>query len=222
MYHIVVDFEFTSIPKSQKMQRKIVKNEIVEIGAVKLNDNYEVIDEFSSFVRPRYSFIDPNCSMLTGITNNDILKAPRFTEAIDAFLQWIGNEDFCIYAWSENDKEQFDGECILNSVVERFNILYNKDWIDLQLSYIELVGLSKAISLQRALNSLNIFFEGKIHRATDDAYNTASILQVMKNKDEFQKRFVPLQDVLKPKEPSTCTLGELLGDKIHLLYDLTA
>ena len=63
--------------------------------------------------------------------------------------------------------------------------------------------------------------EGEMHRATDDAYNTASILQVINNKEEFQKRFVPLHEILTPKK-NTCTLGDLLGDKLKLVYDLTA
>lgn len=87
-----------------------------------------------------------------------------------------------------------------------FSEIYNKEWIDLQSIYIDTVGLSRAISLQKALNSINIFFEGNIHRAADDAYNTASILQSLNNKEEFEKRFVPLQEVLKPKEIRNSTL----------------
>ncbi len=68
MYHIVLDFEFTPIPKYYKYQRRLVKHELIEIGAVKLNETYQIIDEFSTFVKPKYSTLDPNCSALTGIT----------------------------------------------------------------------------------------------------------------------------------------------------------
>lgn len=220
MKHIVIDFEFTAIPKKCKAQRKLCHYEIVEIGAVKLNENYEVVDKFSAFVKPTYSFMSKVAGKLTGITNNDIEKAPSFEEAVQRFLNWIG-DDFEIYTWSENDRIQFESECALKSSKEQFQILLNKQWQDVQLTYLELVGLSSAISLQRALNSLNISFEGNSHRATDDALNTASILQVINSKEEFQKRFVPLQNMLAPKIDKP-TLGDLLGDKLQLINDLTA
>lgn len=34
--HVVIDFEFTPIPKIYDKERKIVKNEIIQIGAVLL------------------------------------------------------------------------------------------------------------------------------------------------------------------------------------------
>lgn len=220
MKHIVIDFEFTTIPKKYKVQRKLCHYEIVEIGAVKLNENYEVVDEFSSFVKPTYSFVSIVAGNLTGITNKDIENAPSFEEAVQRFLNWIDDE-FEIYTWSENDRIQFESECVLKSSNEQFHILLSKQWQDIQLTYIELVGLSSAISLQRALNSLNILYEGNLHRATDDALNTASILQVINSKEEFQKRFVPLQNMLSPKKEKP-TLGDLLGDKLQIIYDLTA
>ena len=222
MYHIVLDFEFTPIPKYYKYQRRLVKHELIEIGAVKLNETYQIIDEFSTFVKPKYSTLDPNCSALTGITEQDLMSAPIFIEAIKAFVKWIGTDEYELYAWSEHDSEQFCGECILNNACDMFPELYNKDWTDLQLLYIDTVGLSKAISLQRALNSLNIFFEGNMHRAADDVYNTASILQSLKNKDEFEKRFAPLQEVLKPNKIHNATLGEILGDKLQILYAIAS
>ena len=222
MCHIVLDFEFTPIPKQNKHQRKIVKNELIEIGAVKLDERYQVIGEFSSFVRPELSPLNHECSALTGITDKDLISAPRFSEAVEQFISWIGGEDYDIYAWSEHDKEQFIGECKLKNLTDIYYDLYNKEWIDLQLIYIETVGLSKAISLQRALNSLNIFFEGSIHRAADDAYNTASILQSLKNKDEFEKRFMPLQEVLNPEGIHNSTLGDILGDKLQMLYAIAS
>ncbi len=61
-----------------------------------------------------------------------------------------------------------------------------------------------------------------MHRAADDVYNTASILQSLKNKDEFEKRFAPLQEVLKPNKIHNATLGEILGDKLQILYAIAS
>ena len=159
MNHIVIDFEFTPIDKYYKHQRNIIKNEIIEFGAVKLNEQYQVVDEFSAFVKPEYSKkIDNYCSFLTGITDFDLSTAPTFAEVTELFLEWVGEDDYELYAWSEHDCKQFCGECKLKNMCERFSSMCQREWIDLQLIYIDVVGISKAISLERALNSLNILY----------------------------------------------------------------
>ena len=51
MFHIFVDFEMNVIDKAYREQRMICKREIIEIGAVKLDENCEVIDTFSYIIR---------------------------------------------------------------------------------------------------------------------------------------------------------------------------
>ena len=48
MNYIVYDLELNSKPFKSH-----IPNEIIEIGAVKLNDNLQKLDSFSSFVKPR-------------------------------------------------------------------------------------------------------------------------------------------------------------------------
>ena len=51
--------------------RKI--NEIIEIGAVKLNDNLQNIGAFKMFVRPNmYSYLNKHVGKITNITMNDL------------------------------------------------------------------------------------------------------------------------------------------------------
>ena len=213
MQHIIIDLEFTPIPKSF---RKIASNEIIEIGAVRLNDHYECVDSFTTFVRPQFAHrLSNECENLTGIHLVNLHSAPFFQEALASFEDWIGDEAFRIYQWSENDQAQIVGECALKGVVSS---LCSKHWIDLQRIYCRVAGLEHVISLERALSSLNIMFEGSLHRACDDAMNTASILQTMKNKDEFTRRFSTIRSLLKPRTCS-CTLGDLIGGKLQLLYE---
>ena len=49
--------------------RKPRKVEIIEIGAVKLNENLEIIDDFCQFVRPKlHPEISPFCTKLTSMS----------------------------------------------------------------------------------------------------------------------------------------------------------
>lgn len=45
----------------------------------------------------------------------------------------------------------------------------------------------------------------------DDAVNTAYILQLSKNKEEFNRVMQPIIDVFKPKEQLTFSLGSLMA-----------
>ena len=51
MYKIFVDLEMHPIPRSLKEERKICTQEIIEIGAVKLNEENEEISSFCEFAR---------------------------------------------------------------------------------------------------------------------------------------------------------------------------
>lgn len=47
-----MDFEMNQIDNSHPDELKICKNEIIEIGAVKLDDTYKEIDSFKTYVKP--------------------------------------------------------------------------------------------------------------------------------------------------------------------------
>ena len=53
--HIIVDFEMNPVSKKNKKIRQLLRNEIIEIGAVMLNEKYEVTDKFVCYVCPQYN-----------------------------------------------------------------------------------------------------------------------------------------------------------------------
>jgi len=65
--------------------------EIIEIGAVKVDENLEIISEFCLFVRPLlHPEISKFCTQLTSITQNDIEGAPHCsTKRSRHFEDWI-------------------------------------------------------------------------------------------------------------------------------------
>lgn len=222
MTHIIIDLEFTPTPERI---RKITKfrQEIIEIGAVKLNDNYEVIDSFDILVRPQYaSGVSPFVRNLTGITNADLRNAPCFEYAMVEFLEWIGNEQYRVYAWSDTDKRNFINESTYKNCYEDFSSLLGKHFMDLQLIYQRISKLHK-LSLERALNSLNIEIDGRAHRAVDDAFNTAQILMLIKDKNGvFSNRMNEIQEYMNPSKSQNSSIGDVLGDKLAELYALVA
>ena len=74
MKHIVIDFEMQH-GEMQLLQSapNVYQTEIIEIGAVMLNDEFEFVSEFKSYVHPSYGKLPDNIAILTGIKDSDKL-----------------------------------------------------------------------------------------------------------------------------------------------------
>ena len=84
---IVLDLEFTPI-RDPDLQA-VARSEILEIGAVKLNEQNAVLEEFQTYVKPQYSRVLPRVTVLTGITEETVATAPSYAEAMANFTDWI-------------------------------------------------------------------------------------------------------------------------------------
>ena len=85
MKHIVIDFEMQH-GEMQLLQSapNVYQTEIIEIGAVMLNDEFEFVSEFKSYVHPSYGKLPDNIAILTGIKDSDIRDAPLISEAVSS------------------------------------------------------------------------------------------------------------------------------------------
>lgn len=215
MQHIFLDFEMNPIPRENREARAVVLSEIIQIGAVKLDSNYQLTDRFSLNVRPELNQIMPHITNLTGIRQEDVDDAPLLKEAIDIFARWIeeGAEKegrkIRIYAWSNSDWRQFSGECRLKEL--EIPSCFNR-WMDFQRVYTRLMGLSRRspLSLTNALGASEGTFSGSQHSAVADAENSASLLTLVKDKEAFAERTKIVRELMgKGETPAGATLGDL-------------
>lgn len=78
-------------------------NEIIEIGAVKLDGQLNTVDTFSSLVRPVVSRkLRSRIKNLTHITNEDVRNGKPFSQVISEFADWVG-DDAVIMTWGDTD-----------------------------------------------------------------------------------------------------------------------
>lgn len=189
MNFIVYDTEFSQPqPKLYNANSGFRPNpispfEVIEIGAVKVNENLEITDSFQRLVRPViYKRLSPIVVRKTGITKRELVtKGENFRKVIQDFKKWAGR-DFILCTWSSNDMMILRKNC-------RFHRL-ECDWLhqyyDVQKYCSRLLGLPEhqAIGLKRALNTLQIDVEGKLHRALEDAFHTAKILVEVLRREE--------------------------------------
>ena len=212
--HIFLDFEMNPIPRSNKEARELASSEIIEIGAVKLDRDYQLVDWYSRYVKPDYGPIQKRITELTGITDADVADAPSYEQAMMDFGAWIGEGRARIYSWSNSDKYVLYDESWLKEVELPWQL--NQRWMDFQAVYTRLIGLSKAnrLSLKNALGAAEYRFSGEAHRAVQDAENSARLLVLVKEgKLEEQARVVI--EAMHPKQNHGFALGGEAAEKLR-------
>ena len=177
MNYIVYDVEATCWQGNNNRQQ-----EIIEIGAIKLNGYGEIQSSFNSFVRP---ILNPRlssfCTELTSITQVDVNRAAKFPDVVEEFMEWIGvdEEDYLLCSWGMFDREIMVDDCILHDIDEDW--VY--DHIDVKKQYQEIKRLRQARGLRRVVEKEGFEFTGEQHRAIDDAKNLTKVF--MKYIDEW-------------------------------------
>lgn len=174
---IVFDLEATC--ESRDIDKNYDK-EIIEIGAVKIRGK-EIVDEFSIIIKPKDNpTVTDYCLNLTGITQDDVNNGVSFKEGSKKFIDWSkkDNDNVLYIAWSDFDRWQFNKDCKRNNIDFKL-----RKYMDLREFYKKKKGITskKTISLRKTLNKEDINFEGRQHRALDDAKNTAKLyLKILK------------------------------------------
>lgn len=206
---IFIDLEMKPIEKSYTEERKICGMEIIEIGAVRLNDELQEIGEYRRFVKPYLGpEIPERITELTGITQGQVADAPAFQEAITDFFAWCGTED-TIYAWSDSDLRQVRKELRLKrpDLMEDEAVLARlANWKDFQKSFTGMMHLHKRLSLENAVNLAGMDFSGRAHDALTDARNTADLYRRSKDETEFARIQKLIEEAFAPK---TFTMADM-------------
>lgn len=204
--YIVLDIEFNGRKFASELPM-----EVIEIGAVRLNESLEIVDEFSAFIKPVYfaklnSFIQKK----TGIPQASIDSAERFPRVIGAFLQWLSRSEApLLVTWGGEDLKRI----VLDTRMHKLDDAYwmSVDYFDLLKGFLRYRGLTNDVSVEGALLELGLSSEGSAHRALDDARMTADI---------FRKSFPELDFSFKQKykdQHSNAKERRLVKNSIRLL-----
>ena len=201
MKHIVVDLEMNPVARDFREVRKTLKDEVIEIGAVCLNDAYEQESQFRCYVQPQYGPIRKHITELTHITQDMVDGQPVYAESFGRFVDWVGEDEAKIYSWSMSDIKQLRRECRYK--LPDFDVSWlDSRWVDLQQAFDDRLGLHNNLALKYALGA-----------------NTSAILVLMQDDAKFRQTMQPVLDVLQPKEELTSNIGDLFPDLAGLKLD---
>lgn len=208
MNYIVLDLEFNQAFPF-KSGKKAEPNpecpfEIIQIGAVKLNDAFEEVDTFNFLIRPQlYPRLHPFVEKITGIHARALAHQPDFPAAYAAFLRFIGDEPAILCTWGGDDMKSLfrniyyydlDATALTDQV---FNVQ------PLAAAYLNHEA-GKAIGLKNAVSELNIPQEDAFHNALYDAMYTAKVFRIVRPAEIKPETFQPLSLLSKrPKRLRT-------------------
>lgn len=198
MNYLIFDLEWNNT-----FGRDVNINEIIEIGAVLLDDSLLEIGRFSTFVRPQIARkLNSRTKNLTHITNQDIQNGIPFPQAVSELTDFMGTEETTALSWGDTDLRVLieNLKCFLHR--ERIPFLTN--YLDLQKYYHTVTErpLNQQASLSSAAESLHIDPEKyALHRALDDSllsadcfraiFNAERIMQMIRRCDEsFYQRLL--------------------------------
>ncbi len=185
MKYIILDMEWDGA-YCPKISRFI--NQIIQIGAVKLNENFEIEDTFEKTVRSSFSKkVSGRFTALTGITTQQMLSGVPLDKAVTMYNEWAGTDTITM-TWSNSD---------LFSIIENEKNLMRgvkfhiEKYVDLQ-SYIQNemrnlgFEINSQIALGKAAQMLGITTEEyDLHTAKDDSLVCAALLKKHYNKERF-------------------------------------
>lgn len=92
------------------------------------------ISTLCQYVHPEYGVIDHFIESLTGIRNSQVKNAPRIQEALLHMIDWLGEREYKIYAWSESDRDQIVHEIKAKKITDEKLLAFveKENWIDYQ------------------------------------------------------------------------------------------
>lgn len=219
MKHVVVDLEMNPVSREFREVRRKLNEEVIEIGAVRLDENFQQEAEFQCYVKPEYGPIKKHITSLTGITQAMVADKKTYAACFQDFVDWVGEEETKIYSWSMSDIKQLRSECRYK--LPDFDIEWlNERWVDLQQEFDNRLGLHNSLALKHALGAMDHKFEGTQHTALADAINTSAILTLMQDDAKFKETMKPVLEILQPKDDLSSSIGDLCPELAKLQKDL--
>lgn len=174
---IVMDLEWNqnSVNKRDRDSNKPIF-EIIEIGAVKLDENYEIIDKFSQLIKPQiYHTMHKITADLIHLQMKELKKGKDFSTVMKEFLEWCGN-DYIFATWGPLDLLELQRNMKYYGM-EPLSEGPLKFYDAQKLFSLGIMKDKTRKTLEFAIDYFDIEKDIPFHRAYSDAYYTAKVFK---------------------------------------------
>ncbi len=191
--------------------------EIIEIGAVKLDSKFNIIDSFSSLIRPKlYKKLQPHIRAILNYDEKDLKLGKPFDMVCRDFLKWCG-EDYIFCTWGSMD---------LNYLQNNMDYYYMKPlpsplkFYNVQQIYADVIDKEGSIvKLKKAVDHLSIESDRPFHSAENDAYYTGLVLSKIHPKDLADRYCYDVYNNPKEKEDEIISYHKHYMEHISRQFD---
>ncbi|MBR3149926.1 MAG: exonuclease domain-containing protein [Eubacterium sp.] len=189
MYYIIFDFEWNNA-YSHAVHNFM--NEIIEIGAVKLDEKLNIVDTFKQMVTPQFTKkLSGRCKRLTGITNEELKEnGVKFNSAFSDFSRWSAGDNNVFMSWSNSDLYVLSTNFLQNNGTCKVDFMHN--YCDVQKYCMSFVEREKGepnnqIALSKCAELFDVEIDvEKLHRALADCYVTAECFKKVYDKKRLE------------------------------------
>lgn len=219
MNYIVLDLEWNQPVSAKSMVKTPVSlyGEIIQIGAVKLDENYHILDTFKIMVAPKhYRKMHNKVAKLTKITTEDLQYGFPFPVAFKYFKKWCG-EGFSFLTWGSDDIRILND----NMVLHKLDTAWIPSTYNIQVIFDnQIIQEKRQVSLSYAMEKIGEPVL-EAHDALHDAKNTVCVclhLDMVKGLAEYaeiQKQMTYYRKLYMDRSESTKTYAtkeEALSD----------
>lgn len=176
MNYIVLDLEWNQCPTGKADEKEQLPFEIIEIGAVRLDENLKETGRFREVVRPQvYRKLHFRTKEIVSLRTIDFEKARLFPEIITDFFEWCG-QDAAFCTWGPADLTELQRNLAYHEIPSPFPfpLLY----YDIQKIFSIIYEDRKSRrSLEYAVDFLELPKNVPFHSALSDAHYTSLIMQ---------------------------------------------
>ena len=186
MNYIVLDLEWNQGPHRTE-PGNVPTFEIIEFGAVKLDEHFQVVDTYESLIKPSiYNTMHKYTAEIVNLEMKDLKKGRGFVEVATEFFEWCG-EDYLFCIWGVQDlvelqrnMDYYQMKPLSKGPMKYYDVqkLYSLGYEDGKVRS----SLSRVVEEEHLLEE-----EVPFHRALGDAYYTARIFQKIQNRDLLER-----------------------------------
>lgn len=150
-----------------------LRGEIIQIGAVKIDERAEVLDTFEINLRPRiFRKLQHRIAQVTGLSQGDLEAGVPMREGLARFVEWAG-PDAEFAEWGLDDVPVLKQNLFLYGLDES----WPNRWYDLQRIFLQYYPRKEGegMTLESVVDRLGIPKEEPFHNALDDALYTVKV-----------------------------------------------
>ena len=218
MNYIVFDLEWNQCC-DKEFENSRIPFEIIEIGAVKLDSKFNIIDTYSSIIRPRlYKKLQPHIRAILNYDESTLRTGRPFDMVCREFLKWCG-KDYIFCSWGSMDLSY------LQNNMEYYHMTplpVPLKYYNIQQIYADVSDSDGSIAkLEKAVNDLSIEIEEDkpFHSAVNDAYYTGKVLKAIKPKDFSDRYDYDYYNSPKNKEDEIISYHKKYMEHISMEYE---